>query len=143
METYRYFEDFAVGDQYETASIPVSEADIIGFAEHFDPQPMHLGGANLIASGWHTAALTMRLFVICDECRPPPGSLGLGVSKLTWSRPVRPGDRLHIRIEVLTLRRSASHPGHGIATYRFSTFNQNGELVQTMESSMLLPCHHG
>ena len=140
MTDFRYFEDLRPGEQHTTAPVEVTKTEIIEFAGKYDPQPMHLEGENLLASGWHTAALTMRLFVTSDWCRPPPGALGLGVKSLQWLRPVRAGDWLYSKIELLDLRLSRSRPRHGIASYRFLTFNQNDELVQSMESGMLLPC---
>lgn len=139
METYRYFKDFSVGESYTTLSIMIKESEIIGFASQFDPQPMHLDRTSAIASGWHTASLTMKLFVTCKELQPPPGSLGLGVKNLKWLSPVCPGDWLHLVVTILALRRSESHPDRGIITYQFETVNQNNKVVQVMESSMLLP----
>lgn len=139
MKTYKYYEDFSVGDRYKTASAKVSEADIVGFATWFDPQLIHVSGAHAIASGWHTAAITRRLFITSNDCQLPPGTLELGVSSLKWLRPVYPGDSLSLDIEVTALRESTSHPEHGIITYHFETFNQDGEQVLSMETSMILP----
>lgn len=139
MAKYRYFKDFSVGDTYKTPSIQISRSDVLGFAHLFDPQAIHLEGASVIASGWHTASLTMRLFVTCDELQPPPGSLGLGVKSLKWLQAVYPGDWLYLVVKILALRQSYSQPDHGIITYQFETFNQNDQVVQVMESSMLLP----
>lgn len=143
MRIYRYYEDFSVGDRYQTVPVVVSESDIIAFATQFDPQLIHISGANAIASGWHTAALTRRLFITSDECQLPPGSLELGVSGLKWLRPVYPEDSLSLTIEVMALRQSESHPGHGIITYHLTTFNQDSEEVMVMETSMILPTMEG
>jgi acyl dehydratase len=133
----RYYEDFHVGDLIDLGSVQVSQADIIGFAQQYDPQPMHLdpnaasftiyGG--LIASGWHTGALFMRLLVrnlIADS-----KSLGSpGMEELNWPAPVRPGDILTAQIEVLATRRSNSRP-MGIVRWRGHMRNEDGQLVMT------------
>src|SRR5579875_2773196 len=110
----RFLEDLIVGEVNATSEIAVNEADIIEFARRYDPQDMHTGsGEGLIASGWHTAALVMRLLVDSH----PLGSatlLGLGVEDLRWPTPVRPGDVLKAETEVLSIVRSRSKPDHGI-----------------------------
>ncbi|MCF3945978.1 MaoC family dehydratase [Acidiphilium iwatense] len=142
----RYFEDFAPGQIATTGEVAVTEADMIRFATEFDPQPMHTdpeaaqaitGG--LIASGWHTASLTMRLLITGRGYRPAPGTLGLGFEELRWHRPVRPGDRLRLQVELLATRASATRPDQGIITSRFTTLNQRDEIVQTMTSSAMVP----
>jgi len=146
MSDYTYFEDFVVGSTLETAPIAVSEAEMIKFATEFDPQPMHTdkvaaaqitGG--LIASGWHTASLTMKLLVTGRLFQPAPGTVGMGFESLKWHKPVRPGDTLRLRLELLSVRESESKPGWGIITNRFTTLNQHGEAVQTMVSSAMVP----
>jgi acyl dehydratase len=146
MTEYTYFEDFVVGRTRESASVTVSEADIIAFAEQFDPQLMHTdpqaaqsitGG--LIASGWHTASLTMRLLITSTDYRPAPGTLGLGFEKLRWMKPVRPGDTLRLKLEVTATRASETKPGWGIISNKFTTINQHGEPVQEMQSSAIVP----
>jgi acyl dehydratase len=146
MSDYAYFEDFVVGRTRESEPVLITEADIIDFAQKFDPQPMHTdpqaakavtGG--LIASGWHTASLTMRLLITSTDYRPAPGTLGLGFDKLRWLKPVRPGDTLRLRIEVIATRPSESKPGWGIITNKFVTSNQHGEPVQEMQSSAIIP----
>lgn len=127
----------------------VSEAAITAFAAQFDPQPFHLhpdaarsslfGG--LVASGWHTAALTMRLLV--DGGAPIAGGVvGAGV-ELSWPRPVRPGDVLTVQSEVLEVRPSASRPDRGIITLRSQTLNQDGEPVQILTSRLVVPRRPG
>lgn len=133
----RYFEDFAVGQTYRTGSVTVTADDIKAFAARFDPQPFHLdeeaarnslfGG--LAASGWHTAALVMRLFVESD-LRPAGGNIGGGVEEIRWPRPVRPGDQLHVEIEVIETRPSRSRPELGIVKVRGTAYNQAHEPVQ-------------
>jgi len=127
----------------------VSEAAITAFAAQFDPQPFHLhpdaarsslfGG--LVASGWHTAALTMRLLV--DGGAPIAGGVvGAGV-ELSWPRPVRPGDVLTVQSEVLEVKPSASRPDRGIVTLRSQTLNQDGEPVQILTSRLVVPRRPG
>jgi acyl dehydratase len=146
MSQYTYFEDFVVGATFETQGLTITAAEMIDFAEKFDPQPMHIdpvaaeevtGG--LIASGWHTASLTMRMLVIGRQYTPAPGAVGLGFSHLKWRKPVRPGDTLRLKLEVIGTRESESKPGWGIITNRFLTLNQDDEVVQEMESSAIVP----
>ncbi len=115
-----FLEDFAVGQRFTSGSVGVSAAEIKAFAAQFDPQPFHLdeeaarstffGG--LVASGWHTAALTMRLIVDSD-LKIAGGSIGAGAELIKWPRPVRPGDTLHAVSEVLEIRPSKSRPNRG------------------------------
>lgn len=142
----QYFEDFQPGVVSEADGVTVTEAEIIRFAGDFDPQPIHVDPAaakaitgGLIASGWHTAALTMRMLLGNPSYNPAPGTLGLGFDKLRWRLPVRPGDRLRVRTEVLEVRPSESRPDRGVITSRFTTLNQNDEVVQEMVSSALVP----
>lgn len=142
----RYLDDFAVGQVYGSGRIRVDKTQIIAFATQFDPQPFHLdeeaarqsafGG--LAASGWHTAALTMRLLVE-GEFRPAGGILGVGFEELSWPRPVRPGDELRTQSEVLAVRPSKSRPDQGLIRVRTTTFNQNGEAVQIFTAKLLVP----
>ncbi|HQT64181.1 MAG: hypothetical protein B7Z75_09130 [Acidocella sp. 20-57-95] len=146
MTDYKYFEDFAVGQSTETPSVEMTEAEIIEFAKQFDPQPMHIdpvaaqhitGG--LIASGWHTASMTMRLLVTAANYHPAPGTVGLGFEHLKWMKSVRPGDKIRLRLDVLGVRDSSSKPGWGIVTNLFTTFNQHDEPVQEMKTSIIVP----
>jgi acyl dehydratase len=140
-----YFEDLKVGDRFESATYPVSEEAIITFAREWDPQTFHLEPAvakkttleGLIASGWHTAAITMRLFVQTLDFAE--GAIGLGVDELRWPNPVRPGDVLRVETEILDLRLSRSKPDCGIIRIRNVTQNQRGEIVQTMLASAMVP----
>jgi acyl dehydratase len=144
--TRQYLEDFTVGQIFESARLRVDREAIIAFARQFDPQPYHLdeeaarnsvfGG--LAASGWHTAALTMRLLVESDF-RPAGGILGVGFDELSWPRPVRPGDELQTRSEVLDVRPSKSRPDRGLVRVRTTTFNQNGDAVQIYTGNLLVP----
>jgi len=150
MVAYTYFEDFVVGAAFETPPVTVTEAEIIEFATKFDPQPMHTDPAaaeaitgGLIASGWHTASLTMRLLITGRQYTPAPGTLGLGFDKLRWLKPVRPGDTLRLKLEVTATRESASKPGWGIISNKFVTLNQHDEPVQEMESSAIVPKRAG
>lgn len=143
--TERYLEDFAVGQRYGSGRISVDEARIKTFAGEFDPQPYHLDAAaarrsifgGLAASGWHTAALTMRLLVE-GELKPAGGILGLGFEEFRWPRPVRPGDTLTVESEVLEVRPSTSRPDQGLIKVRNTTRNQNGEAVQIQTGSLLV-----
>jgi acyl dehydratase len=144
--TRQYLEDFAVGQAFISGRLRVDKEAIIAFASQFDPQPYHLdeGAARksifggLAASGWHTAALTMRLLVE-SEFRPAGGILGVGFEELSWPRPVRPGDELHTKSEVLDVRPSKSRPDRGLIRVRTTTFNQNGEAVQIYTGNLLVP----
>ncbi len=143
----RHFEDYISGAVYECGSITVEEAEIISFSERFDPQLFHTdpeaaeksvyGG--LIASGWHSASLTMRLFV--DHYLSHVASLGSpGVDELRWLMPVRPGDTLSLRVTVTDTKRSRSKPDRGILQSYCETLNQHGQVVMTMKAVNLLAC---
>ena len=142
----QYLEDYAAGQIYRSARMTIDKDQIIAFAGQYDPQPYHLdeeaarksvfGG--LAASGWHTAALTMRLLVD-SEFRPANGILGVGVDELRWLRPVRPGDSLYVKTEVLEVRPSKSEADRGLIRVRTTTFNQNGEQVQMYVGNLLVP----
>lgn len=146
----RFLEDFAVGDRFETASLTVSEDSVIAFGRAFDPQVFHLDRAaaadsffgRLVASGWQTAALTMRLLVDSRFLGDTP-LIGLGVESLRWPRPVLPGDRLSATIEVVELRPSRSTPSRGSMRTKVTTVNQDGETVYEMTSTMLVPRRPG
>jgi acyl dehydratase len=144
--TKRYLEDFAVGQVFETGRKRVEKDEIFAFAKEFDPQPYHLdeeaarqspfGG--LVASGWHTAAMTMRLMVD-GEFKPAGGILGVGFDELSWPRAVRPGDELYVRSEVLEVRPSKSRPDRGMIRVRNTTLNQNDDVVQVFTGNLLVP----
>src|SRR4029434_7818048 len=134
----QYFDDLKVGDRFKSEPLSMTEKDLIEFAHKFDPQMFHLNRKaaertlfkGLIASGWHTAAMTMRLFV--QTLNFAEGAIGLGVDELRWPNAVRPGDVLTVETEILDLRPSRSKPGYGIIRLRNVTTNQGGEIVQTM-----------
>jgi len=140
----RYFEDLKAGDRFKSGTYKVTEEQIVSFAREFDPQPFHLDPAvarqpmfkGLIASGWHTAAITMRLFV--QTLNFAEGAIGLGVDELRWPNAVRPGDVLQVETEIVDLRESRSKPSQGIVRIRNVTANQRGEVVQTMFASALV-----
>jgi acyl dehydratase len=141
----RYFEDYKVGSTYEYGTVAVDEAETIAFARKFDPQPIHIdpvaaadgpfGG--LIASGWHTASLMMRLFV--DHYLSSVASLASpGIDELRWLKPVRPGDQLRIRVTVTEARVSRSKPDRGVVRTMIEVLNQHGEIVSSMNAMNLL-----
>ncbi len=141
----RYFEDYQPGAVYEYGSVGVTEAEIIEFARRFDPQIMHVdatgaaqGNFNgLIASGWHTAGIMMRLFV--EHFLSRVASLASpGIDELRWTRPVRPGDALSIRVTVLETARSRSRPDRGMVRTLVEVLNQNGEVVMSLKPMNLL-----
>jgi acyl dehydratase len=141
----RYYDDLKVGDRFKSEPVKVTEKQVIEFAHKFDPQMFHLNRQSaertlfkgLIASGWHTAAVTMRLFV--QRLNFAEGAIGLGVDELRWPDAVRAGDVLTVETEILKLRPSRSKPGYGIIRLRNVTTNQRGEIVQTMLGSAMVP----
>ena len=141
-----YFEDLAVGQRHAGGTSSVDADGIKAFAAAFDPQPFHLDEAaarasvfgRLVASGWHTMALTMRMLVD-GELRSLWGLIGLGADELRWPRPVFPGDVLRVEWEVLELRPSSSKPDRGTARLRVTTRNQQDEVVLTLITTVLLP----
>ena len=140
-----YFDDLKVGDRFKSEPLNVTEKQLIEFAHKFDPQMFHLSRKKaertifkgLVASGWHTAAITMRLFV--QTLNFAEGAIGLGVDELRWPHVVRPGDMLSVETEILDLRSSRSRPNFGIVRLRNVTTNQHGEIVQTMLASAMVP----
>ena len=140
----RYFDDLKVGDRFKSEPLKVTEKKLIEFAHRFDPQMFHLSrkGAKrtifkgIVASGWHTAAMTMRLFV--QTLNFAKGAIGLGVDKLRWPNAVRPGDVLTVETKILGMRVSRSRPRYGIIRLRNVTTNQRGEVVQTMLASAIV-----
>jgi acyl dehydratase len=142
--TKRYLEDFAVGQTFGSRRLRVDKERIKTFAAEFDPQPFHLdeevardtifGG--LAASGWHTAALTMRLLVE-SGINLAGGIVAAGVVELRWPLPVRPGDELRVESEVLEVRPSQSRPNRGMIKMRTKTLNQNGETVLVFVANLI------
>jgi acyl dehydratase len=131
-----YYEDLEVGNIYSSSEVVVSLAEIQEFANYYDPQPFHIDPeaaklsvfGQLVASGWHTAALAMRLRVT-GELKLAGGWIGMGVESLRWPSPVRPGDCLHAETQVIEKRESKSNPKRGVIRVRTSLFNQEGSLV--------------
>ncbi len=141
----RYFDDLKAGYRVQSEPFEVVGKTIIEFAEKFDPQQFHLNAKSaersifkgLIASGWHTAAITMRLFV--NTLNFAEGAIGLGVDELRWPNTVRAGDVLRVETEIVHLRPSRSKPHYGIIKVRNVTTNQRGEIVQTMLGALMVP----
>ena len=141
----RAFEDFPVDTRLISSNHRVPADAIMEFARAFDPQIFHrdpksaqqtlFGG--LAASGWHTAAVSMRLFV--ETMEVAGGIIGMGVDELKWPNAVRPDDDLRLEVEILEARRSKSRPGHGIIRIRNVTKNQRDEVVQAFMASAMLP----
>jgi acyl dehydratase len=144
--TSRYLEDFAVGQTFRSGRLRIDKERIKAFGAEFDPQPFHLdedaardtifGG--LAASGWHTAAVTMRLLVESD-LKPAGGIVGAGFDEFRWLRPVRPGDELRVESEILEVRPSRSRPAQGMIKVRTTTLNQNDEAVQVTIGNLVVP----
>jgi len=143
--TERYFEDYVPGSVHELGTVTISEAEIIEFGKRYDPQPFHVDAEEarhtqfdgLIASGWQTAALMMRLAV--DRYLSSVASLASpGVDELRWTQPVRPGDTLSVRATVLEARPSTSKPDRGLVRTLFEVLNQRGEIVMTVKGMNML-----
>ncbi len=145
----RYFEDYHVGLVDEFGDVTVTAEEIVAFASRYDPQSMHIDAASaaqgpfggLIASGWHTAAMTMRLFVehYLSHVATLPSP---GIDELRWVRPVRPGDTLRVRVTVLEANRSRSKPDRGMVRSLVEVLNQNGELVMSQRPMNLMRCRN-
>ncbi|HCE5827434.1 TPA: MaoC family dehydratase N-terminal domain-containing protein [Pseudomonas aeruginosa] len=142
-----YLEDLKPGQRFPASTrIRIEEGRLKSFAAEFDPQPFHLDEAaasasifrGLAASGWHTAAVTMRLLVD-SAFKPAGGIVGAGVDELRWPRPVQPGDELCVESEVLEVRPSRSRPEQGLVKMRSTTLNQHGEVVQISVSNLVVP----
>ena len=144
--TEHYLEDFKIGQIFDAGPLQVTEDSIKRFATEFDPQPFHLDAraatdslfGGLAASGWHTAAMTMRLLVDSD-LKPAGGIIGLGFEEVRWPAPVRPGDELRMECEVLEVRDSRSRPMQGFIKIRTTTLNQNNTPVQIAVGNLLVP----
>jgi len=146
----RYFEDYTPGSVAEYGEIVIEETDIIQFVSRHDPQYIHIdrdaaergpfGG--LIASGWHTASVMMRLLV--DRFLPKTASLGSpGIDEWRWLRPVRPGDVLRVRVTVLDATRSRSKPDRGMVRTLVEVLNQNEEVVMSLKPMNMIACRSG
>jgi acyl dehydratase len=137
-----YLEDLAPGQTITAGPVTVSEADAIAFARQFDPQPFHTDPEaaknsmfqGLALSGWHTAALSMKMLVESQLARISNGLIGIEIRRMRWPRPARPGDTLTMTLEVLETKPSQSRPGFGTAVFRWTTRNQRGETVLELEN---------
>ncbi len=141
----RFLEDYVPGEIYTYGRVELDAAAIIAFARQYDPQPFHIdpGAAadsiygGLIASGWQTVAVTMRMLV--DHVISPASSLGSpGCDELRWAKPVRPGDALAVRFEILSTRRSRSKPDRGLVSCALEILNQRDEIVMTLQTVLLV-----
>lgn len=143
--TDRYLDDFAPGQKFGSGQLKVDRERIKSFAAEFDPQPFHLSEEaaqrsifkGLAASGWHTAAMTMRLLVESD-LSPASGIVGVGFEEFRWPNPTRPDDVLHLDIEVLEVRPSKSRPEQGVIKVKTTTLNQNNEPVQVSVGNLIV-----
>jgi acyl dehydratase len=139
-----YLDDLQIGQRFTSGTYVVDEAQITAFARQFDPQPFHLDNeaakntllSGLAASGWHTAAITMRLLV---ESMPLAGGIVGAGGELDWPNPTRPGDSLQVESEVLDIRPSRSRPDRGVAVVRSLTRNQRNEVVQCLTAKLIVP----
>lgn len=140
-----YLEDLRVGQRFSNGSHALDEAQIKSFARQFDPQPFHLDEdeakdtffAGLAASGWHTAAITMRLMV--DGGAPFAGGIIGAGGEINWPKPTRPGDILRVESEILEITPSRSRPDRGMVTVRTGTLNQRDETVQVLTAKLIVP----
>jgi acyl dehydratase len=143
--TKLYFDDLRVGQRFVTSSHEIDEEQITTFAKEFDPQPFHVDSelakntffGELVASGWHTAALTMRLLTT-SGAPLAAGTIGAG-GEIAWPRPTKPGDVLHVESEVVELIPSKSKPDRGIVVMRNETKNQRDEVVQVLTAKLVVP----
>jgi acyl dehydratase len=139
-----YLEDLSVGQRFTSGVYRMEEARMKAFAAEFDPQPFHLDEAageaslfkGLAASGWHTAAVAMRLLVDSD-LKIANGLIGFG-GEISWPRPTRPGDTLHLEIEILDILPSRSKPNQAVVTARNTLLNQNDEVAQIFTAKILV-----
>lgn len=146
MSDLLYLDDLKVGDLFRTDAYELQPEQIVSFARQFDPQPFHLDEAaarstifaGLAASGWHTAAITMRLLVTSGP-RLAGGIVGAGV-EVHWKSPTRPGDVLHVESQVLEVKPSHSRPDRGTVVLRSNTINQRGDIVQTLIATLMVTC---
>ena len=141
---FLYLDDLHVGQRFISGTHLINEEQIKAFAKQFDPQPFHLDAQaakdtlfeGLVASGWHTAAISMRLTV---ERLPIAGGIVGAGGEIAWPKPTRPGDTLHVESEILELRPSRSRPDRGMVTIRSETVNQLGEVVQVLTAKLVVP----
>ena len=140
-----FLEDFAIGQTFGSGRLKVDTEGIKRFAAEFDPQPFHLDEEaaqdsmfkGLAASGWHTTALTMRL-VVESEFRPAGGVIGASFDELRWPKPLRPGDELRVRVEILDINTSKSRPELGFLKVMVTTLNQADDAVQVYVGNLVV-----
>ncbi len=140
-----WFDDLKLGMRFKSGEVTLSKEDILRFAREFDPQPFHLDEeaakdtilGELAASGWHTAAIAMKLATTCRPFGPHP-LFGAGVDELRWMKPVRPDDTLHLEGEVVELAPSRTKP-QGIVRVKWTAYNQQGEAVYTFNPIAIVP----
>jgi acyl dehydratase len=142
-----YFDDLAVGQTFHGGPQSVTRDELVEFAQRFDPQPQHLDEhlaaasmfGELVASGWHTAALTMRMLVDGASPRVEGGVIGAGIDDIKWPTPVRAGDVLEAMSEIVEMRPSRSRADRGLIKLRTTTRNQNGAVVQVLTANIVVP----
>jgi acyl dehydratase len=140
-----YLENLKIGQRFVSGSHELDEAEIKAFAAQFDPQPFHLDNeaakasffGGLAASGWHTAAITMKLLV-GGGAPLAGGVIGAG-GEIAWPRPTKPGDCLHVECEIIDIKPSRSRPERGMVTMRIETLNQRGEIAQRLTAKLVVP----
>ncbi len=145
MVRMRYFEDLKLGEKFNTTEYEMTEAEIVTFAKQYDPQAFHTDAVaakqtlfgGLVASGWHTAAVSMRLMVL-GEMALDGGVIGQGIEALRWPRPVLPGDRLRVVTEIIDLQPAPLRADRGLLKLRCLTVNQVGKAVQEMTATLLV-----
>lgn len=146
MTQVRYLEDFTIGEAWESAPVVVTAEEIIAYAQVNDPQPMHIDPerakagpfGSVIASGFQIAALSMRVFIEAGGYGATP-VVGMGIDELRWLKPVRPGDQLVVRRELIEIKRSESQPDRGMLRTRVTVRNQKGETVMSLISLGRVP----
>ena len=139
------FEDFKIGQKFISGKVKVQEVDIKKFASSFDPQPFHTNEElaqrsffnSLVASGWHTAGIAMRLLVE-SNLKPAGGLIGAGIDELRWPMPVYPNDELSLDIEVIDIRHSKSKPDRGLIKIKVHTKNQSGQIVMSYIATLVI-----
>jgi acyl dehydratase len=140
-----HLDDLQIGQRFVSGTHALDAGEIVAFATRYDPQPFHLDDAaardtlfgGLAASGWHTAAITMRLNV--ESGLPFSGGIIGAGAEITWPKPTRPGDILRVESEVLELKPSRSRPDRGMVTVRSETLNQRDEVLQILVAKLVVP----
>jgi acyl dehydratase len=146
----RYLEDLKPGNAFESRRHTITQDEIVAFARQYDPQPFHLDPiaakssffGKLIASGWHTAALTMKMLTEC-EMDLAGGIIGAGMEELKWPTPLVPGDTIHVRVEIVDSRASKSRPEIGIVRAFVQTLREDGTAVQELTANLVVPTRPG